>query len=495
MAEQQFSIDLSSLSSLATALSSHPNLLSIRHTIRQSIYRSNPQLWVRERLGEHTWSKQNEILQSVADNRRTVAYSCHRIGKTYIMARIAMWWIDTHEPGEAIVVTSAHSGTQVKASVWREMGRIHAKGKFPGRMNQTEWWMTMPQGNEEMVAFGRKPADNDPGAFQGTYSKYVLFLLDEGCYVPAPLWDAADTLIGNETSRIFAAGNPDDPTTEFADVCKPGSGWNVIQIGYQDTPNFTGEQVPRSISEMLIGPTWVAEKKRKWGEDNPLYKSKVLGQFPDMTQDGLIPFSWIRDAQARSLEYRANDPIELGVDIGGGGNKTVICLRKGPIARIIRRDNIPDTMQTTGNVINSIKETGATSTKIDMIGIGRGVVDRAKELKISGIVGVNVGETAHDSERFANIKAEGFWGLRERFEDGTIDIDIEDDDLAAQLVALRYKPTSAGKIQIESKKDWKGKASVDEIRNNVKPSPDDADALMLAFLKIYGEGFEFVWGD
>lgn len=37
--------------------------------------------WVTERLGEHIWSKQREILDSIRDHRRTAVRSCHGVGK------------------------------------------------------------------------------------------------------------------------------------------------------------------------------------------------------------------------------------------------------------------------------------------------------------------------------------------------------------------------------------------------------------------------------
>lgn len=430
----------------------------------------DPVWWVDHRLGEFVWSRQREILESVRDHRRTAVHSCHNTGKSWVAARIAAWWIECHDPGEAFVVTTAPTGRQVRAILWREIGRAHVAGRLAGRTNQTEWWMIMPAGNEEMVAFGQKPADLDPGAFQGIHQRYVLVILDEACGIPETIWDAADTLIANENSRMLAIGNPDDPNSEFADVCSPGSGWNVMGIGYQDTPNFSGERVPDRLRHELIGPTWVEEKRVKWGEDNPMFVAKVLGLFPEITTSGLIPMGWVRAAQ--ELDLRPSQPVELGVDVGGGGDRSVISVRRGPVVRVLVRDTNPDTMQTCGNVIAALRETKASVAKVDEIGIGRGVVDRAKEQK-HPVVGVNVGQSALDPEAYANLRAEGYWGLRTRFQDGTIDIDPEDDDLAAQLVDLKFKRTSAGKIQIESK---------DELLRRGKPSPDEADSVMLAFI-------------
>ena len=457
-------------------------LLRIQSEKKRRLHRSDPVAWVSERLHEFTWSKQRTILESVRDNRRTAVHSCHESGKSWLAARIAAWWLDTHPIGEAFVVTSAPTGRQVRAILWKEIARAHAKG-LPGRMNQTEWYMPTANGKEELVALGLKPSAYDPAAFQGIHARYVLVIFDEACGIPGgsgdnphSLWEAADSLIANEESRFLAIGNPDDPGAEFAEVCKPGSGWNVISIDALETPNFTGEYVPPRLRELLVGKTWVEEKRRKWGESNPMWIAKVRGQFPAISTDGLIPLSWVRAAQLRVLT--PTEPNELGVDVGGGGDKNVVAHRRGPFVRVIRRDQVADTMVSCGNLINDLRKTLATVAKIDEIGIGRGLVDRGKELRLP-FKGVNVGKEPKDKEQYANIRAEGYWALRERFQDGQIDIDPQDDDLAAQLVDLKFKRSSSGKILIESK---------EEIKRRGHGSPDEADAVMLAFLpaQTYG---------
>ena len=62
--------------------------------------------------------------------------------------------------------------------------------------------------------------------------------------------------------------------------------------------------------------------------------------------------------------------------------------------------------------------------------------------------------------------------MRERFASGRISIPA-DNQLAGELAALRYGFDSQGRIQMESK---------DAMRQRGLPSPDKADALMLAFL-------------
>lgn len=467
------------------------DLSLIETELRRRSWSTDPVRWAEERLGDKLWSGQKRIMHSVRDHRRTAVMTCHEIGKSFIAGAIASWWIDTHKPGEAFVVTTAPTGPQVKVILWKEIGRAHTRGRLAGRVNQTEWIVEVG-GKEETVAFGRKPSDYSPTAFQGIHAPYVLVIVDEANGVSG-LWEAFDSVIANDESKILAIGNPDVPSGEFFDVCKPGSGWNVIQIGAFDSPNFSGdtEGLPPMVLKQLIGHTYVEEKRRKWARNwswnsdetrvvppananledtNPFWQSKVLGQFP-ATQgtNSLIPLSWIRAAQQRTLEPKG--VISLGCDVGGGGDSSCIALRTGPVVRIIREDRNPDTMQTCGNLLAAIRETGAAIARIDTVGIGRGLVDRARELG-APTVGVNVGEKSNNPEDYLNLRAELYWAVRDLFEQGVIDIDEQDDDLAAELSSIRFERTSRGQIKIESKDDAK--------RRGV-PSPNRADALVLAF--------------
>lgn len=458
---------------------------------RFSPYRDDPLGFIGKELREHVWSKQREVCQSLLKNRRTAVPSCHDSGKSFIASRIASWWIATNPPGEAFIVTTAPTFPQVRAILWREISRAHKKGNLPGRLNQTEWWI-----DNELVGFGRKPDDTDPSAFQGIHARRVLVLFDEAGGIPKALWDAAETLITNEESRLVAIGNPDDPTQHFAEVCKPGSEFNVIRISAFDTPNFTGEEIPERIRPLLLSKLWVEEKRKSWGEDSMLWTSKVLGQFPENSTDSLVPISAITAAVERKFEIteelRDTLPNELGFDIARfGSDSTVGYHRNGPVARVCLRMNKRDLMTVCGAIVLQITLTKARRCKIDDSGLGGGVTDRLQEIqseekaKPEGkrnealvnceIVPVNVGEAATtdaEKEHFANLRAQVNWAMRARFIAGDISLPDADRNLLAQASNMKYGMTSRGQIKIESK---------DDMKERGLPSPDDWDALVLVF--------------
>lgn len=433
---------------------------------------TDPVEWANKKLGLFLWSKQREIAQSVKDNPRTAVKSCHDAGKSFIASVIAAWWIDTHPPGTAIVISSAPTYKQVHAILWEEIRSRHKRGNLPGRVLQSDEWK-LDDGT--LVGQGRKPADTDEDGFQGIHRRYVLAILDEACGIPDSLWTGVEAITTNADCRILAIGNPTDPATEFGTVCKPGSGWSTIQISAFDTPNFTDELVPEDLKPMLLDPAWVEDKKRRYGEDSAWYTARVLGEFPEVGDDALISPKLIEAAQQRALD--AVGEHRLAVDVARfGSDETIVLHTAGPVARVIGSYSKQATTATTGKVIAHARELEALEEiRVDGVGVGGGVVDQlAENPEVTSqwaVLDMQAGMAALDNRRFVNARAEWYWGLREIFQDGDIDIDPTDDDMAAQLGSIKYKHNSRGLLQIESK---------DDMKKRGLPSPDRADALMLA---------------
>lgn len=444
------------------------------NTARSLRHRVDPVAWVHDRLNQVVWSKQRQILNAVRDHRRVAVRSCHGIGKSHVASLIACWWLDTHPPGTAFVVTTAPTFPQVRAILWRYIRRTHRAGNLAGRVNQTEWWL-----DDELVAFGRKPADHDEAAFQGIHAEHVLVIIDEACGIPEQLWIAADALVTNTGCAMVAIGNPDNPGSHFRRVCDGGL-WHVIGISAFDSPNLTGEEVPADIGKSLISREWVEEKAREWGVDNPVYVSKVLGEFPRDDPYQIVRTSDVMGCRLPVPRAQAELlPVELGVDVGGGGDETVIRERRGLVAGREWRARTDRPEVIAPMVLDAILTTGATKVKVDSIGVGFGVCGELRNMGSAGmhkaqILGVNVGSAASDPARFINLRAEIWWMARELSERGGWDLSgMENaDTTVAQLLTPLQIPDPSGRIKVEKKEDVIGRLG---------RSPDNADALLLAY--------------
>lgn len=468
-----------------------------------SPHRDDLDAWTRERLGGYLWEAQRQIGDALVEHRYVAVPSCHDAGKSAVAARAAAWWLDTHPPGEAFVVTTAPTWKQVKAVLWREIGKVRraaeAHGEpLPGRTNlDCEWFI-----GDELVAYGRKPADGDQAAFQGIHARYVLVIVDEAGGVPKALFDAVDSLVTNEAARVLGIGNPDDPASHFAKVCAPGSGWHVIHIDGLRTPNFTAEAIapypelvalmeaegiepstepiPEDLRPLLLSPLWVWERIKRWGPDSPLFIAKVRGRFPEIGDDTLIAPGLIRAAIERELP--GIDPGRYGLDVARYGTDETVCYRnRDGVVRLAFSHAKQDTMRTTGAAMRQLApHLGGVPMVVDTIGLGAGVFDRLREQ----------GEPVHSfdaaakpiippipgRERFINRRAEAWWAVREAFEAGEVDLDPDDEDLAAQLGAIRWWNDSRGFIHIESKDEYRKRTG--------GASPDRADAVMMSFVAV-----------
>ena len=432
----------------------------------QSIVLPDPATWIEQRLGGHIWSKSREVCDSVRDHQYTAVQAAHDVSKSWTAARLVCWWLEGHPPGTAFVISTAPTFSQVRAILWREIGRAHRDGKLRGRVNQTEWWL-----DDELVGMGRKPADHDQQGFQGIHAENILVVIDEAGGVPANLWVAIDSITTNENAKVLAIGNPDIPGTPFQKACTAGSEYNVIKISAFDTPAYTGEVVPDRVMRALVSKKWVESRKKKWGVDSPVYQSKVLAEFPEQRDDALFPVTWVDRAARRDIEKPAVRPT-LGVDVARYGSaRSIVISRWGAVARTVGEFSHQSTMKTTGHVVKLMRELDAVKAQVDSAGVGGGVVDRLEELDVN-VQGINVGEGSSEPDAYVNLRAELFWSLRKRFENDDIDIELLDDDLISELTSMRWNVDSKGRILIESK---------DQMAKRGLPSPDKADALMLAF--------------
>ncbi len=448
--------------------------------------REDPVWWARNVLGVDPWPVQQQILEAVRDHPEVAVKSCHGAGKSWIAAVVVLWFLYNHKP--SIVITTAPTDRQVRGILWKEIGKLQTQSKWPlgGKLLQQElklsrdWW-----------AIGFTAADYDPDRFQGYHEVNVLVVIDEAAGVSKQIYEAVDGVLSSTNSHRLEIGNPTDIMSEFGNSFK-NQGPHKISISAFDTPNLstfgiTQEDIEQGMWEekitgelpfpSLTTPQWVARQFNKRSKDSPFYQARVLAQFPKAGKDALIPLSWIESAQQRELEIAS--PHELGVDVGRGGDPNVIGERRGPVFRIIGRMHSGDTMETTGWVVQTLRETGATSAKVDVIGIGAGVVDRGAELG-EPFIAANAGAGSTDKERYLNARAEWFWGLRERFQEGDVDIDPDDEDLAEQLASMKWKPDSRGRVVIEPK---------EEMKKRLGRSPDDADAMAIAYANIEESGF------
>lgn len=456
--------------------------LSLLHPTADPLI-DDPVGWYQQKCGGFVWSKQIEILEAIRDHPLVAVMAAHDVSKSHTASIAGAWWEDVHELGSAFLVSTAPSWQQVEAILWREIRRRHQEGNLAGRITLDCKWHMGRHGarrgdeTEELIAFGRKPADYDEYTFQGIHARYFMAILDEAGGIPEWLWNAVLALATNENARVLAIGNPDDPNSHFAQICKPGSGWHVIRISAFDSPNFTDEEVPDDLREVLVSQDWVEARRRDWGEGSPIWQAKVQGEFPDISDEYLIAPALIE--QCYQLDLPGLEKGRYGMDVARmGTDKSVIYRNRGGVIRFVKEWAKKDTMQSAGEAAQILMKHGIHRIPmiIDIIGYGAGVHDRLKEQRFE-VAPYQGSERALNSKKFRNRRSESWWTFRELMEDGAIDLDPTDDILAAQLGSVKWGVDSSGRIYIETKED---------LLERGLPSPDRADAAILSTIHTGG---------
>ena len=246
------------------------------------------------------------------------------------------------------------------------------------------------------------------------------------------------------------------------------------------------------VDSPRVSPEYVDEMKKRYGEESNAYYVRVLGEFPRKDDDTAIPLELVESAQTRDVVVDDDVPIIWGLDVARfGSNDSVLVKRQGRMVTGIQTWKQLDLMQLSGAVVAEFEacqpRQQPVQINVDSIGVGGGVTDRLQELHLPA-VGINTAEAPSSRSTYLNLRAELWFKLKAWLEARDCKLP-KDDDLLAELVAIKYKFTSSGKLQIESK---------DEMRKRNMASPDRADALCLTFASdaatmIYGREKNQSW--
>lgn len=495
-------------------------LQELQNRERRRQYREDPVLWAEEYLGVHLWSKQREMLYSLQEYLGTMVAAGHALGKSFLTAVAICWWVDVHPEDEVYVATTAPSVPQIR-NVWDEVRRFHAVARqrfesgvvdhpLPGYITGDNVWK-LDNGVE--IGRGRKPPDSKPEtAFQGKHANYLLAVADEAVAVPGELVDALGHIAAGANNRQLLVANPTDPTCRMAKMwcaseADPETVWNRIQISVFDNPNFTPDaEFPVELLERLSGEAFVKWALEAYGaEDDPRYRSRVLGEWAADSGDTVFTGEEIGRAQNTFVRVDSGHGLELGCDISrmGGDSSTVYSREYGQVwetddaGRPVRAtgrfgvrlrrlatwskapivngsDENPDTCR---RIHELALEYGASVVKVDASGIGASVIDGLAGLNTGQyqVVEVFGGARPEEPRSYVNQRAEQFFKMKLAAQAGELDIDPGDEELAEEMMGLRYERNERQIIKIESK---------DAMKRRGAKSPDFLDGASYAFLDV-----------
>ncbi len=461
-------------------------------------YWGRPEAFAVEVLGAKLWSRQEHILAAVREHPLVVVQAANGVGKDYTAAVLALYWSIA---GQGLVLAQAPTERQAVEIFMGEVRRLwQRRADLPGELFTRA--LRIPESEHAGIL---SMTSTDSSKLTGHHAPRVLVVLGEAQGLEDHAWEAALSVAVGDHDRILAYGNPLSPDGRYFAACRDGSGWERLKITAHECPNVVEG---RTVIPGAVTRESIARFAQEYGVGSPLYLARIDAEFPTDADDGLIARRWLDAARERwssgELEEAARGQAYVaGVDVARfGPDKTCVALRQGGILRDLVTWEKADTMATVGRVITlaegydglvptwrPARSDGSTWSQtavrgpymagrlvIDEPGLGGGVIDRLREQQYR-VVAFNGGRRAERPDKFANQRAETFWHLRGLLAEGRIAL-LQNDELWAELLAMRWKVTSTGMIAIEGK---------DEIRSRLGRSPDRADAVAMAFA-TYGRG-------
>lgn len=350
------------------------DMLSESSTVRwpSDKYRADPVAFFEEVLGVEPWSKQVEVIEMVRDHPRVAVASGHKVSKSHTAAGIALWYYCSFP--DARVVMSSTTSRQVDQILWRELQMMRARSgacvgckkidpdgrKIPrpcphsaiidGDIGQLARTGLKSDDFREIVGFTAREAE----AVAGISGRNLLYIIDEASGVPDVIFEAIE---GNRAggARIVLFSNPTRTMGEFFEAFHGKSKlYKSVQISSESTPNVvTG----RLVVPGLATREWIDEKREEWGEDSPIYRVRVRGEFA-LNEDGKIfSIHAISEAERRWKEAAcetcdgtgrvrerecdgcngsgmraASGRLYIGIDPAGAtgtGDESAFCVRRG----------------------------------------------------------------------------------------------------------------------------------------------------------------------
>jgi hypothetical protein len=430
---------------------------------------------------------QKDVLSKLPVKHRVAVRGPHGLGKSTTSAICVLWFALTREAAgvDWKVATTAGAWRQLERYLWPEIKKWAKRIRWDtiGRkpFDERSELLSLNLKLKHGTAFA--VASSNAELIEGVHADSVLYIFDESKAIAAATFEAAEGAFsganpegGIPEAFALAASTPGEPNGMFYDIHarRPGlEDWWARHV-----------TLAEAIAAGRVAEGWAEQRKRQWGADSAAYNNRVLGEFHSSEEDGVIPLGWVEAANDR---WRAWDEAgrpdipgcrTVGVDVArSGSDKTVMALLDGHVVTELRHTSREDTMQTTGRVQGILAAHPDRRPVIDVIGIGAGVVDRLRELKVS-VEAFNASESTDRKDRsgelgFTTKRAAAWWNLRELL-DPSLGAELAlppDDQLTGDLTAPHWRVMSGGRIQVESK---------DEIRKRLGRSTDDGDAVVQA---------------
>ncbi|KKL84723.1 hypothetical protein LCGC14_1961840, partial [marine sediment metagenome] len=287
---------------------------------------------------------------------------------------------------------------------------------------------------------------------------------------------------------VIFIGNPTRAKGRFAKGLRDKVNNIVFNFSCLDNPNYNHKQV---LIPGVATYEWVEDKRRRWGENDPRWYGRVLGQIPPMGTSSVFPEDIMNLMYGRhTLLALHSANAGVSVDVAGDGvdDEVIMSGKGGEVKDVYVRGSMSPS-DTAHKAVKMCKEVNGSFIIIDCDGMGIKVHQELRKLhrdflksiqlvKFHGSAPCTIYDKKKQRPEYANMRAEAAFVARERGQHGIAAVDINAKELIDDLMEEEWFEKN-GKIQLEDK---------DDIKERLGRSPGQGDCwkmLQWAFNQNY----------
>lgn len=435
----------------------------------------------------HDWQKSvhNSLSNAKADSKKPYKFAlcaCNGSGKdAFIIAIWAVYFCACKIQSRCIVTSS--SGTQLTAQTETYIRSIaqevndYFKENWGGpifKINQR--FIKCIKSGSEIRLF----ATDEEGKAEGYHpiepNAEMCIIVNEAKSVEAPIYRALRRCTGyNYWIDVSSPGQP------LGDFYKHFTNWpNKLRVDYTLCPHHSDEERLEDLAE--------------GGIDNAYYRSKWLAYFTSIETSAVIPHELVERIRKLTKDgiislVKQSEPLRVGIDLAAGGDENVVIAIKGN--RIFKKlcFKEKDTTVTAARIHSFLRQDLQLDLKHEHIyaddgGVGHAIIDTLNDEYGSykwNISRVRNQSAAVNKKLYLNKGAQNWFAVKSIIETNCFMLEGNDDLFFNQLSNRYYKSDgSQGKLALESKAQAKAHG---------RPSPDRADAFVLALTSCKAEDF------
>lgn len=467
-------------------------------------FREDPVLFA-EMCGWKLWDKQKEILYSVRDNKWTAVVSIFGVGKTFIAARAAAWFLNVYMP--SIVYVIAPVLQQVKDLFWKEFRTAYEESEIElmGKPKLVPHMEILPNHYiRGYIAREEQTKGSIIDKMTGYHEENMLIVCDQADGLHTDVFTASSAVLTSLNNHFLGLTNATNSDSEIAQIIIPerktkfglkyvnennevkpinGRGWNVIRIAAEDTPNVKAK---KEVHPKLFTYEKYLELNETLDENDPMRDMFLRAIYAEGTSMTVLTERMVKEIFEINEVAPDFSRIKVGIDIADEGkDRTVWHIMAGGrllfIDSVVGHNSI-EVLEYCGVIEDKVKEftSGAKVSEwnVDALGLGKNIYDRMAYMgyPATPIFAGEAIDDLYEKKVYANRRAEINFFVRDLAQRKRMSMKPlyptegrELERLKDECLKVRYKfLDGSGKMQILEKK---------KLRKLFGRSPDNWDAL------------------